>query len=128
MTDLEQLKQNLVDAKNELEAKGYKLGEEGDFIDLVPDMKQYEYKFQDAIEQVWPDKAWWQMTNYWDMFQDSIMTGKTADEVIEDIMNHIVVKEEPEEVKKEQEIKEDKEDTEVEISDNLISLFDSKGE
>lgn len=90
MTDLEQLRANLEKAKQDLEAKGYKLGEKGEFMDLVPAMKQYEFRFQDAIEQVWPDKAWWEMTNYWDIFQNSIMSGKSADEVIEDIMNHIV--------------------------------------
>lgn len=94
MTDLEQLRANLEKAKQDLEAKGYKLGEKGEFMDLIPAMKQYEFRFQDAIEQVWPDKAWWQMTNYWDIFQNSIMSGKSADEVIEDIINHIVVKEE----------------------------------
>lgn len=94
MTDLEQLRANLEKAKQDLEAKGYKLGEKGEFMDLVPAMKQYEFRFQDAIEQVWPDKAWWEMTNYWDIFQNSIMSGKSADEVIEDIINHIVVKEE----------------------------------
>ena len=89
MTNKEELKQRLEDAKAELESKGYFLGKkEGNLIDNIADMKQYEYRFQDAIEQVWPEDLWWQKTNYWDIFND-IMTGKTADEVIEDILNHI---------------------------------------
>lgn len=122
MTDLENLKQQLVDAKNDLEKKGYKLGEEGEFMDLVPAMKQYEYAFQDAIENVWPDKAWWQMTNYWDIFQESIMAGKTADEVIEDIMNHIVVEDAVEE-----NLTEENND-EVEINSDIVKMFKGRGE
>ena len=122
MTDLENLKQQLVDAKNDLEKKGYKLGEEGEFMDLVPAMKQYEYAFQDAIENVWPDKAWWQMTNYWDIFQESIMAGKTADEVIEDIMNHIVVEDTVEE-----NLTEENND-EVEINSDIVKMFKGRGE
>ena len=94
MTDLELLKVKLEEAKEELESNGYVLGEEGELIDLFPAMKQYEYAFQNAIEEIWPDKLWWQMTNYWDIFQNSIMSGKTADEVIEDIMNHIFIEDE----------------------------------
>lgn len=132
MTDLELLRQKLVDAKNELEAKGYKLGEEGEFMDVVPAMKQYEFRFQDAIEQVWPDKAWWQMTNYWDIFQDSIMSGKTADEVIEDIINHIVVEEEPKPTQGESLEEADEEvveigDAGVKADDALFNIF-NKGE
>ena len=89
MTDLELLKAKLEEAKENLEAKGWKLGEDGELMDLFPAMKQYEYAFQSAIEDVWPEQAWWQVTNYWDIFQDSIMTGKTADEVIQDILDHI---------------------------------------
>ena len=122
MTDLENLKQQLVDAKNDLEKKGYKLGEEGEFMDLVPAMKQYEYAFQDAIENVWPDKAWWQMTNYWDIFQESIMAGKTADEVIEDIINHIVVEDTVEE-----NLTEENND-EVEINSDIVKMFKGRGE
>ena len=101
MTDKELLKQKLEDAQIKLEEKGFYLGEEGELMDLFPAMKQYEFAFQNAIEDVWPDKAWWQVTNYWDIFQDSIMTGKRAEEVIQDILDHVV--EDVEEIKVEDE-------------------------
>lgn len=98
MTDLELLRQKLVEVKDELESEGKVLGEKeisntDDLMEALPVMKEYEYRFQDAIEEIWPDKVWWQMTHYWDIFQNSIMQGKKADDVIEDIMSHIVIEE-----------------------------------
>ena len=89
MTNKELLKQKLETAKADLEEKGYTLGGEEPFMFQFPAMKQYEFAFQAAIEDVWPDEAWWQRTDYWDIFQESIMAGKTADEVIQDILDHI---------------------------------------
>jgi hypothetical protein len=134
MTDKELLKQKLEDAKVKLEEKGFYLGEEGELMDLFPAMKQYEYAFQDAIEEVWIDEPWWKVTNYWDIFQDSIMSGKKADEVIEDILNHIEIKDsesETEEVEDEDMFKDIDDDIEVESKfeedeDEIISNEDDE--
>lgn len=134
MTDLELLKQRLIEVKDELEEKGKFLGAKAsntdELMDALPSMKEYEYRFQNVIEDIWPDKAWWQMTNYWDIFQDSIMSGKTADEVIEDIMNHIVIEEEVEDEPIKDESLEESVDK-ILVSDSIIDIFsqlDSFGE
>lgn len=90
MTNKEKLKIALDDAKETLERDGFFLGKESDnFMSLIPAMKKYEYAFQSCIENIWPDDPWWKHTDYWDIFSESIFKGKTADEVIEDILNHI---------------------------------------
>lgn len=119
MTDKELLEVKLKEAKSKLEEKGFFLGEEGELMDLFPSMKQYEYAFQAAIEDIWPDKAWWQVTNYWDIFQDSIMSGKKADEVIQDILDHIV--EDDEEIKVEK-------DSSFDIDDDFEESLEEKCE
>ena len=119
MTKKELLKKKLELAKANLEEQGYVLGEQGDLMFNLPTMKQYEYAFQAAIEDVWPENAWWELTEYWDIFQESIMAGKVADEVIQDILEHIDNEEEatPEQIAELETVEE--ESPEEEINDEI---------
>lgn len=86
MDKMEHLRELLNDTKERLISEGcYLLGNRG--YENLRDMKTYEIAFQDCIEKVFPDNAWWQVTNYWDIFQD-ILSGSNADEVINHIIEH----------------------------------------
>lgn len=124
MSNKELLKQKLEAAKQDLEEKGFVLGGEGELMFQFPAMKQYEYAFQAAIEDVWPEEAWWQRTNYWDIFQDSIMAGKSADEVIQDILDHVEDDVEDIKVISDDEVEESlvEENKEIKISDSIFEL------
>lgn len=78
MNKIEQLKRNLMDV----------IAEYGTDASI----KEYEIAFQDAIERVYPDAAWWQVTNYWDifdaMFFNDLTPKEVADEIIERAKNY----------------------------------------
>ena len=85
MSKIEQLRNELKKAREKLIAKGCKWDPNtGNLMDIKP----FEIAYQDAIERVFPDYIWWQLTNYWDIF-DAMMSGLNDEEVIEEIINHI---------------------------------------
>lgn len=85
MSKVEQLRKELNDARDRLIAKGWKWdGESGNLMDIKP----FEIAYQDAIEKVFPDYIWWQLTNYWDIF-DAMMGGINDKDIIEEIIAHI---------------------------------------
>lgn len=85
MTKIEELKNELVKERERLIAKGCKWDPEtGNLLDIKP----FEIAYQDAIERVFPDYIWWQLTNYWDIF-DAMASGLNDEEVIDEIINHI---------------------------------------
>ena len=61
-----ELKQALKDAANELQAN------------FVTNIKNYEIKFQEVIENLFPDKSWWEVTDceiFFDLFQNRDIDG-----------------------------------------------------
>ena len=49
-------------------------------------LKKYEIAFQEAIESVYPDYIWWQVTNYWDIFNALFFLEMTPEEVADEIV------------------------------------------
>lgn len=49
-------------------------------------IKKYEIAFQEAIESVYPDYIWWQVTNYWDIFDALFFLEMTPEEVADEIV------------------------------------------
>lgn len=49
-------------------------------------LKKYEIAFQEAIESVYPDYIWWQVTNYWDIFDALFFLEMTPEEVADEIV------------------------------------------
>lgn len=49
-------------------------------------LKKYEIAFQEAIESVYPDYIWWQVTNYWDIFDALFFLEMTPEEVANEIV------------------------------------------
>ena len=85
MSKIEQLRKELNNARDRLIAKGWKWdGKTGNLMDIKP----FEIAYQDAIEKVFPDYIWWQLTNYWDIF-DAMMGGVNDKDIIEEIIAHI---------------------------------------
>lgn len=85
MSKLEQLRQELNSARERLIAKGCKWDPNtGNPMDIKP----FEIAYQEAIEKVFPDYIWWELTNYWDIF-DAMMGGVNDKDIIEEIINHI---------------------------------------
>ena len=85
MSKIEQLRKELNDARERLIAKGWKWdGESGNLMDIKP----FEIAYQEAIEKVFPDYIWWELTNYWDIF-DAMMGGINDKDIIEEIIAHI---------------------------------------
>lgn len=85
MSKIEQLRKELNDARDRLVAKGWEWdGKSGNFMDIKP----FEIAYQEAIEKVFPDYIWWQLTNYWDIF-DAMMGGINDKDIIEEIISHI---------------------------------------
>lgn len=85
MSKVEQLRKELTNARNRLVKQGWKWdGESGNLMDIKP----FEIAYQEAIEKVFPDYIWWQLTNYWDIF-DAMMSGINDEDIIEEIIAHI---------------------------------------
>jgi len=85
MSKIEELRKELNNARDRLIAKGWKWdGESGNLMDIKP----FEIAYQEAIEKVFPDYIWWELTNYWDIF-DAMMSGINDKDIIEEIINHI---------------------------------------
>lgn len=85
MSKIEQLRKELTNARNRLVKQGWKWdGESGNLMDIKP----FEIAYQEAIEKVFPDYIWWQLTNYWDIF-DAMMSGINDEDIIEEIIAHI---------------------------------------
>lgn len=92
MNKLELLKQKLEQARKELNEKGYSYSPEmyskGGYNELMK-IKPFEIAYQDVIEELWPDNAWWQVTNYWDIFDAMAFEGFTDETVIDEIIKHV---------------------------------------
>ena len=53
----------------------------------VVNLKAYEVAFQDAIEKLYPDNAWWEITDcniFWDLFEN-----RDIDHTINEIINQL---------------------------------------
>ena len=53
----------------------------------VVNIKEYEYAFQDVIEN-YTKQIWWKITNYFDIFMSLLQTGDPK-KTIEQVMEHI---------------------------------------
>lgn len=92
MNKLELLKTKLEQARKELNDKGYhydpELYSKGGYNELMK-IKPFEIKYQDVIEEIWPDEAWWKVTNYWDIFDAMAFGGFNDETVIDEIVKHV---------------------------------------
>lgn len=85
MGKLETLRTELEKARKELNDKGYHyIPGESEIMEIKP----FEIKYQDVIEKIWPDDAWWQVTGYWDIF-DAMLGGLSDEKVIDEIIKHV---------------------------------------
>ena len=85
MGKLETLRTELEKVRKQLNDKGYHyIPGESELMEIKP----FEIKYQDVIERIWPDDAWWQVTHYWDIF-DAMMNGLSDEEVIDEICKHV---------------------------------------
>jgi len=88
MSKLDNLRNELNAAREKLNAKCLHFdGNINDYNELMK-IKPFEIAYQDAIERVWPDSAWWQVTGYWDIF-DAMMSGIDDKAIIDEICNHV---------------------------------------
>lgn len=53
----------------------------------VVNIKEYEYAFQDVIEN-YTKQIWWKITNYFDIFMSLLQTGNPK-KTIEEVMEHV---------------------------------------
>ena len=92
MNKLELLRTKLEQARKELNEKGYHYDSEmyskGGYNELMK-IKPFEIKYQDVIEEIWPDEAWWKVTNYWDIFDAMAFEGLNDEQVIDEIIKHV---------------------------------------
>lgn len=92
MNKLELLKQKLEQARKELNEKGYHYSPEmyskGGYNELMK-IKPFEIAYQNVIEEIWPDEAWWKVTNYWDIFDAMAFEGLNDETVIDEIIKHV---------------------------------------
>lgn len=88
MGKLDLLRKELEKAKEELHNKGYHFDGHANSYQELMNAKPFEIAYQDVIEKIWPDDAWWQVTNYWDIF-DAMMSGISDEEIIDEIIKHV---------------------------------------
>jgi len=88
MDKLETLRKELERAKEELHNKGFHYDGHVNSYEDLRNVKPFEIAYQDVIEKIWPDDAWWQVTNYWDIF-DAMMSGINDEEIIDEIIKHV---------------------------------------
>ena len=88
MGKLETLRAELEKAREKLHAKGYEYNGKANGYNELMAAKPFEIAYQDVIEKIWPDNAWWQVTGYWDIF-DAMMGGLSDEEVIDEICKHV---------------------------------------
>lgn len=85
MNKIEQLRKELNNARDKLVAKGCKWDPDtGNLMDIKP----FEIAYQAAIENVFPGCIWWELTNYWDIF-DAMVQGVNDKDMIDEIIAHI---------------------------------------
>lgn len=88
MGKLETLRAELEKAREKLHARGFEYdGKANGYKELMA-AKPFEIAYQDVIEKIWPDNAWWEVTHYWDIF-DAMMGGFSDEEVIDEICKHV---------------------------------------
>lgn len=92
MNKLEELRTKLEQARKELNEKGYHYDSEmyskGGYNELMK-IKPFEIAYQDVIESIWPDEAWWKVTNYWDIFDAMAFEGFNDESIIDEIIKHV---------------------------------------
>ena len=81
-----ELKNELEMARKSVVSKGFSWNKNKD-IDWVS-IKQFEIAYQDTIERLFPNYCWWQLTNYWDIF-NAMMGGINDNDIIDEIIAHI---------------------------------------
>ena len=88
MGKLEVLRTELEKARKKLNDKGiHYIGDASNYAELM-NAKPFEIAYQDVIEKIWPDNAWWEVTHYWDIF-DAMMGGLDDKAVIDEIIKHV---------------------------------------
>ena len=81
----EQLRKALEDARAKLVAQGCEWNPEtGNLLDIKP----FEVAYQEAIEDTFPGCIWWELTNYWDIF-NAMLEGINDKDMVDEIINHI---------------------------------------
>ena len=89
MSKLEELRSELERVRKELNDKGYHYdASDVDSYEGLMKAKPFEIAYQDVIEKIWPDKCWWEVTQYFDIF-DGMMTGLSDGEIIDEIIKHV---------------------------------------
>lgn len=88
MGKLEVLRTELERAKENLHKRGLSYEGKANTADELMKAKPFEIAYQDVIEKIWPDNAWWEVTHYWDIF-DAMMGGLSDEEVIDEIIKHV---------------------------------------
>ena len=88
MNKLDLLRSELEKARKKLNDKGIHYSGDADNYEEIMKAKPFEIAYQDVIEKIWPDSAWWQVTGYWDIF-DAMMGGLSDAEVIDEIIKHV---------------------------------------
>ena len=88
MGKLDTLRAELEKARELLHKRGLSYDGNANTSDELMRAKPFEIAYQDVIEKIWPDDAWWQVTGYWDIF-DAMMGGLDDGAVIDEIIKHV---------------------------------------
>ena len=92
MNKLEELRSKLEQVRKELNDKGYhydpEMYDKGGYDELMK-VKPFEIKYQDVIEEIWPDEPWWKVLHYFDIFDAMAFGGLDDGEVIDEIVKHV---------------------------------------
>lgn len=81
-----ELKNELEMTRESLIAKGFSWNKNKG-IDWAS-IKRFEIAYQDTLERLYPHNCWWELTNYWDIF-NAMMSGIDDKDIIDEIIAHI---------------------------------------
>lgn len=85
----DELREKLYQTKERLHSENHFINPWIEYDDNKEDMVIFQHAFEKDIEEVYPGKPWWEMTDRWDIFGNSIHKRRNVDEIIEDILAHI---------------------------------------
>jgi len=86
----EELRQRLYQTKDRLESEGHYIKPEVDYEENKADMILYQRAFEQTIADAYGLKDWFDATGRWSIYGNSIHKRRNADEIINDIIDHII--------------------------------------